>query len=75
MDWLDPLDGDPAEEREEDMSSLAAGFAARMHKRAVSAQRETTPDSIIYGKKHPKQSSPDEEAQKSLSVIIMDSTK
>ena len=70
---MDPLVGDLAKEREEDMSSLTAGFASRMHKRAMSTQRETTPDSIIYGEKNPKRSGPDEEAQKSPSVIIMDS--
>ena len=73
VDWLDPLDSDPTKEREEDMSSLATGFAARMRKQAVSAQREITRDSIIYGERHPKRSGPDEEAQKSPSVIIMDS--
>ena len=37
MDWVDPNASDPAEEREDDMSSLAARFAAWMLKRATSA--------------------------------------
>ena len=48
MDCEDPISSEPAEEREEDMSSLAAGFVARMHKRAASAQRETA-----FGSKGP----------------------
>ena len=44
----------PAEEMEEDISSLTVGFAAQMLKRATSAQRETTLGSELYGGKHPK---------------------
>ena len=32
VDWLDLTASDPIEEREKDMSSLTAGFAARMCK-------------------------------------------
>ena len=35
---MDPNVSYSAEEREDDMSSMAAGFVARMHKRAESAQ-------------------------------------
>ena len=37
MDWLDPTASELAEEWEEDISSLAARFAAHMHKIATSA--------------------------------------
>ena len=43
VDWLDLTTSDLAEEMEEDMSSLAPGFAARMRKRVTSTQGETTP--------------------------------
>ena len=46
-----------------------------MCKRAASAKGETTPDSEVLGEKRPKWSGPDEEAQKSLVVITMDSPK
>ena len=55
------------------MSSLAIGFVAPMCKRAASAQGETTPGSEVSGGKHPKRFGPDEEAQKSSPVIIVDS--
>ena len=32
MDWVDPISSEPAEKREDDMSSLLVGFATRMHK-------------------------------------------
>ena len=37
VDWVDPILSEQAEEREEDMSSLTAGFSTRMRKRAASA--------------------------------------
>ena len=37
------IDNEPAKESEDDMSSLAVGFIALMHKRAASTQGETTP--------------------------------
>ena len=65
MDWVDPNASDPAEEKDDDMSSLAAGFVAWMRERATSAQGETTPCFEVFGKKCPKWSGLDEEAQKS----------
>ena len=41
------------------MSSLAAGLAVRMRKRAASAQRETTSGSKGPDDKRPKRSGPD----------------
>ena len=73
MDWVDPNASDPAKEREDDMSSLAAGFAMQMPKWATSAQGETTPDFEVSSGKRPKRSRSDEEAQKSPIVISMDS--
>ena len=73
MDWLDPTTRDPTEEREEDMSSLAVGFAAWMGKREASAQGEATLGFKVSGRKRPKQSNPDEKAQKSLVVTTVDS--
>ena len=55
------------------MSSLTVGFVVRMLKRAVSAQRETTPGSVVPDRKPAKRSEPDEEAQKSLKIITVDS--
>ena len=51
------------------MSNLTAGFSTRMRKRASSAQGETTLSSKVYGGKHPKRSSLDEEAQRSLASL------
>ena len=42
VDWTNPTASEPTEKREDDMSSLTAGFAARMCKRATSTQGETT---------------------------------
>ena len=73
VDWRDPNVSQPAEKREDDMSSLATGFSGQIHKRVASAQRETTLGSKLSYGKRPKRSSPDEEAQKSLAVITVDS--
>ena len=73
LEWVDSIASDPAEERENDMFSLAAGFTVWMSKQAVSAQGETTPGSKVSGKKRSRQSGPDEVAQKSPTVIIVDS--
>ena len=43
VDWTSIIVNEPTEE--EEMSSLIAGFAARMHKRAVGSEGETTPKS------------------------------
>ena len=56
MDRVDPIASDPTEEREDDMSSLVAGFSARMRKRAASAQGKTTPGFEVPGRKSPKRS-------------------
>ena len=73
VDWRGPNVSHPAEEREDDMSSLATGFVGQMRKRVASAQGETTLGSKVSDGKRPKRSGPDEEAQKSLAVIIVDS--
>ena len=41
MDWAGIIASEPAEE--EEMSSLAVGFAARMRKRAAGSKGESTP--------------------------------
>ena len=73
VDWLDPTASGPTEEREEDMSSLAVGFAARMRKRATSAQGETTLGFEVSSEKRPKWYGLDEEAHKSPTLITVDS--
>ena len=75
MEWVDSIASDPAEERGDNMSSLAVGFVELMHKRAASAQGETTPGSKVCGEKRSRWSGPDEKAQKSPTVITMDSPK
>ena len=35
VDWTDPIDSESDEEREDEMSSLAAGFVVRKRKRAA----------------------------------------
>ena len=47
VDWIDPNANNPIEKKKDDMSNLAAGFTARMCKRAASAQGETTPGSTV----------------------------
>ena len=75
VDWVDPISSESVEERKSDMSTLTVGFVVRMRKRAVSAQGKTTPDSEVSGGNRPKLSGLDEEAQKSLAVITVDSPK
>ena len=72
MERVDSISSDSAEEREDDMSSLAAGFSTRMRKWIASAQGETTSGSEVFGGKCFRRSGPDEEAQKSPTVITMD---
>ena len=62
VDWLDLIASDLAEEREEDMSSLATVFAAQMSKRAASAQGETIPGFEVSRGKRSRRPGPDEEA-------------
>ena len=54
MDWVDPNTSNLTKEREDNMSSLAAGFAARICKRVVSAKGETTPAFEVFGGKRPE---------------------
>ena len=75
VDWVDPISCELAEKREDDMFSLVVGFATRMRKRATSDQRETTSVSEGLGGNCPKRSGPNEEAQKSLIVITVESPK
>ena len=44
---MDPISNEPAEEREDDMSSLAIGFTTWIGKWAVCAQGENTPGSKV----------------------------
>ena len=62
MEWVDPNASDSAEEGEDVMSSLAVRFSTRMHKRATSAQGETTHDFELFGRKNLQRSGPNEEA-------------
>ena len=55
------------------MSSLADRFSMRIRIRVTSAQGETTPGSEAPGGKHPKRSGLNEEVQKNLKVIILNS--
>ena len=70
---MDQNASDLIEEMEEDMSSLAVRFNTQMRKRAVSAQGEITPGFELSGGKRLKWSGPDEEAQRSPVVVIVDS--
>ena len=53
VDWVDLIASDPIEKREDDMFSLAIGFAPQMrkHKLAASAQGETVPCLKYLGEK------------------------
>ena len=62
VDLVDPNASDPAEERKDDMSSLAVGFSSQMCKWAMSAQGETTLGSEVSRGKRPKRANLDEEA-------------
>ena len=73
VDWVDPIVSELTEEREDDMSNLTVGFFARMCKWAISAKGETTLGSEVPGDKSMKRSGPYEVAQKSPTVITMDS--
>ena len=68
VEWTSIISNEPTDE--EEMSILAAGFAALMRKRATSSDGETTPN--FYGK-WMKQSSPNEGAQKDWAIISMNS--
>ena len=68
MDSTSIITSKPTEEDE--MFSLATGFAVQMRKRATGSEGETTP--ISSGKRW-RWSSPDEEAQKDRAIISVDS--
>ena len=72
---MDLISNESAEEREDDMSSLTAGFVTRMCKRATSPQGEITPCSEVPSSKRLKWYGRDEKAQKSPAVITVDSPK
>ena len=55
------------------MYGLVSGFAMRMSKQVASAQGEDAPSSEVPGGKSPKLSDPNEEAQKSPTIISVDS--
>ena len=73
MGWTNLGVSKSVEEEEAEMSSLVSGFATRMHKQEATAKGETTLGAEVPGKKRPKLTDPDEEAQKSLTIINMDS--
>ena len=73
MDWVDPISSELAEEKKDNISSLAVGFSKRMRKRAMSTHTETTPGSKVQVDKCPKRYGLNEEAQKSPKVINVDS--
>ena len=70
---MDSIASDSTEEMEDDMSSLANGFATEMWKRDTSGQGETTPGSEVFDEKHSRWSGLDEEAQKISVIITVDS--
>ena len=75
MDWTNPTASKSVKEREVEMSSLAAGFAAWLCKRATNAQGEATPGSKGLNGKRSRLSDPEKETQKSPAIIAVDSSK
>ena len=90
MDWANPIPltgetqsirpvpqiaSELTKESEDDMSSLAIGFSAWMHKRATSTYKETIPGSEVPGNKRPKRFGLYEDVHKSLIVVTFDSKK
>ena len=73
MDWTNPRVSESVEEEEAVMSGLVSGFVERMRKRGASAQGEIALGYELPCGKHSKLSDPDEEAQKSSTVINVDS--
>ena len=53
---MDPIASEPAEEREDDMSSLTVGFFAQMCKWVASIKGENTLNSEVPSGKRPKRS-------------------
>ena len=70
---MNPGVSESAKEEEAEMSGLVSGFASRMRKRAASTQGEIAPNFEVSSRKRLKLSGPDEEVEKSPTVINMDS--
>ena len=70
---MNPGVSELTEEDEVEMFGLVSRFSARMRKRAASAQGETAPSFEVHGGKRPKLFGSDEEVEKSLTVINVDS--
>ena len=68
MDLVGVLASESSEK--EKMSTLFAGFAARMGKRIIDTEDESTP---TYVGKRPRRSSPNEKSYKDLAIIPVDS--
>ena len=73
VNWTNLGVSESTKEEEAEMSGLVSGFTARMRKRAASAHGETALGAGVPGEKRPKLTDLDEEAQKSLTIINMDS--
>ena len=73
VDRVDLIVSESVEEREDDMSNLATRFVMQRPIQDASAQGEPTLDSEVPSGKHQKRSGPNEEAQKSPTVITIDS--
>ena len=73
MDCTNPGVSESAKEEEVEMSSLVSSFVSRMRKPAASAQGETARGVEASGEKRPKLIGSNEEAQKSPTVINVDS--
>ena len=70
---MDLIANEPIEEREDDMSSITTRFATQLHKRAASTQRETILGFEFPGDKRLKRSGLNDEVQRSLTVVTLDS--
>ena len=54
MNWTDPTSSEPTKKGEDDMSSFAAGFTARIRERAASSQGEIASSFEVLGLKRLK---------------------
>ena len=75
MDWTDPTVNESVKEREVEMSSLTAGFAKWLCKRAANSQGEATPGFKGPNGKSSRLSDPEKETQKSPAVIAVNSSE
>ena len=73
MNWTNPGVSKSAKKEEVEIAGLISGFSARMRKRAASTKGETAPSYEAPSGKRPKLSGLDEQAQKSPTVINVDS--